>query len=96
MPDKTTPPKESVNDDKLENTEEADAARALEAAQAKEAKQKEEKQRTHSPHFLSRFTPRRPLLPRAIPLKPHCALAFTLSWHFPDHTLPLLHARPSF
>ena len=71
MPGKT-PPKEGVNDDKLENTDDADAARKLEAAQAKEAKQKEEKQRTHSPHFLPHFTPRRPLLPRAMPLKLHC------------------------
>ena len=70
MPDKPTPPKDGVNDEKLEDTTEADAARARKATQAKEAKQKEEKQRAHFPHFLSHFTPRRPLLPRAIPPLP--------------------------
>ena len=89
MPEtKTTPPQESVNDDKLENTDEADAARARQAAQAKEAKQKEEKQRAHSPHFLSHFTARRPLLPRAISLMPTATTFRTLL------TLPGPHATP--
>ena len=89
MPEtKTTPPQDSVNDDKLENTDAADAARARQAAAAKEAKQKEEKQRTHSPHFLSHFTARRPLLPRAISLMP-TATTFRTTL-----TLPGPHATP--
>jgi hypothetical protein len=89
MPEtKTTPPQERVNDEKLEDTEEADAARARQAAQAKEAKQKEEKPRTHSPHFLSHFTARRPLLPRAITLIPTATTFHTLL------TLPGPHATP--
>jgi hypothetical protein len=88
-------PKDKINEDKLENTEEADAARARAAAQAKEIKQKEERKGTHSPQppLTLHYNP--PLLATCHSSHTTLLLPFILSCPFPVHTLSLRPARPS-